>query len=438
MKKCDPKMKRNLTDRLLTWKNSKSRKPLVIRGARQVGKTWLMTEFGNTQYSQVAYINFENNKTLKNIFLEDFDINRIILAIQIETGITIDSETLIVFDEIQESVGALTSLIYFQENAPQYHIVSAGSLLGISMHQHSSFPVGKVEFLDLYPLDFEEFLEAIGETSLLSLLQNLDWEMTKVFKPKFVQLLKQYYFIGGMPEVVLNFSINQDFNEVRTIQQRILDSYVQDFSKHAPNEIVPRIRMLWNSIPAQLAKENKKFIYGMIKQGARAKDYELALAWLVDCGLVHKVNRVSKAGIPLKAYEDLNAFKLFCLDVGLLGAMVDLDVKTILKGNRLFEEFKGAITEQFVLQQMIAKNIFPYYWTADNATAEVDFLIQSKGNIIPIEVKAEENLKAKSLKIFYEKFKPRFAVRTSMSDIRKEEWLINLPMFGIGQITNLE
>ena len=420
-------MKRNLTDRLLTWKNSKSRKPLVIRGARQVGKTWLMKEFGNTQYSQVAYINFENNKTLKNIFQQDYDIDRIILVIQIETGISINTETLIVFDEIQESVGALTSLKYFQENAPQYHIVSAGSLLGISMHQHSSFPVGKVEFLDLYPLDFEEFLEAMGETSLLSLLQNLDWEMTKVFKPKFVQLLKQYYFIGGMPEVVLNFLNNKDFNEVRIIQQRILDSYVQDFSKHAPNEIVPRIRMLWNSIPAQLAKENKKFIYGIIKQGARAKDYELALAWLIDCGLVHKVNRVSKAGIPLKAYEDFNAFKLFCLDV-----------KTILEGNRLFEEFKGAITEQYVLQQLVAKNILSYYWTAENATAETDFLIQSKGNIIPIEVKAEENLKAKSLKLFYEKFNPKFALRTSMSDFRKEEWLINLPLFGIGQITNLE
>ncbi len=431
-------MKRILTDRLLDWKNSLTRKPLVIRGARQVGKTWLMKEFGKSQFSQVAYINFENNKALKNIFQEDFDINRILLAIQIETGITVNPETLIIFDEIQESVGALTSLKYFQENSPEFPIVSAGSLLGISMHQHSSFPVGKVEFLDLYPLDFEEFLDAMGETDLLSLLQKADWEMMRVFKTKFVQLLKQYYFTGGMPEVVLNFTTNQDFNKVRVIQQRILDSYVQDFSKHAPNEIVPRIRMLWNSIPAQLSKENKKFIYGMIKQGARAKDFELALAWLIDCGLVHKVNRVSKARIPLKAYEDFNAFKLFCLDVGLLGAMVDLDVKTILEGNRLFEEFKGAITEQYVLQQLIAKNILSYYWTADNATAEIDFLIQSKGNIVPIEVKAEENLKAKSLKLFYEKFGPEYAFRISMSDFRKEEWLINIPLYGIAQILNVD
>jgi predicted AAA+ superfamily ATPase len=431
-------MKRTLENKLLAWKNSPNRKPLVIKGARQVGKTWLIKEFGNKHYKQLAYINFESNKALKNIFLDDFDISRILLAIQIETGISITEETLIVFDEIQESVGALTSLKYFQENAPEYQIISAGSLLGIAMTKESSFPVGKVEFLNLYPLDFEEFLDALGETDLLSLLQKTDWDMMKVFKTKLVQLLKQYYFTGGMPEVVLNYSRNQDFNEVRSIQQRILDSYFQDFSKHAPNEIVPRIRMLWNSIPAQLAKENKKFIYGIIKQGARAKDYEMALSWLFDCGLVHKVNRVSKAGIPLKAYEDFNAFKLFLLDVGLLGAMVDLDVKTLLEGNKLFEEFKGAITEQYVLQQLIAKNLTPYYWTADGATAEIDFLLQHKGKIIPIEVKSEENLKAKSLKLFSDKFKPCLALRTSMSDYRKEDWLTNIPLYAVGQIPTLE
>ncbi len=432
-------MKREATDELVRWKHSDNRKPLLIRGARQVGKTWIMKAFGDMEYAQCAYVNFESSQHLKNIFTDDFDIRRIVSALQIETGITINPDsTLIILDEIQEAVGALTSLKYFQENAPEYHVISAGSLLGVALNRQNSFPVGKVEFLDLHPLSFTEFLEALGETRLLELLKSNDWSLIKNFKLKYIQLLKQYYYVGGMPEAVFSFSKKNDFNEVRSIQKGILAAYEQDFSKHAPNEIVPRIRMLWNSVPAQLAKENKKFIYGVIKHGARAKDYELAMSWLIDCGLIHKVNRVSKPAIPLKAYEDFSAFKLFTADIGLLGAMVDIDIKTLLQGNNVFEEFKGALTEQFVLQQLvIQKNLATYYWSSENGTAEIDFLVQNAGKVIPIEVKAEENLQAKSLKSFCQKYKPVTAVRTSMSDFRKEDWLTNLPLYAISELTRI-
>lgn len=432
-------MERIETAHLIKWKQSDNRKPLLIRGARQVGKTWLMKAFGREEYRQCAYVNFESNKTLKNIFTDDFDIRRIITALQIETGVTIDAgNTLIILDEIQEAPGALTSLKYFQENAPQYHIISAGSLLGVALNRHTSFPVGKVDFLDLYPLSFTEFLEALGEKPLLDLLKSNDWTLIKNFKARYIQLLKHYYYVGGMPEAVLSFSKITDFNEVRNIQKRILAAYEQDFSKHAPNEIVPRIRMLWNAIPAQLAKENKKFIYGVIKQGARAKDYELAMLWLIDCGLVHKVNRASKPAIPIKAYEDFSAFKLFMVDIGLLGAMVDVDVKTLLEGNIVFEEFKGALTEQFVLQQLVVnKELATYYWSAENATAKIDFLVQYAGQVVPIEVKAEENLQAKSLKTFCQKYKPSTAIRTSMSDFRKADWITNLPLYAISELTRV-
>lgn len=432
-------MKRTALSELIKWKHSPNRKPLLIRGARQVGKTWLMKAFGQEEYAQCAYINFESNKNLRNIFTDDFDIRRIITALQIETGVTIEAaNTLIILDEIQEAPGALTSLKYLQENAPEYHIISAGSLLGVALNRHTSFPVGKVDFLDLYPLSFTEFMEASGEKPLLDLLKSQDWPMIKTFRLKYIQLLKQYYYVGGMPEAVLAFTGKTDFNEVRNIQKRILVAYEQDFSKHAPNEIVPRIRMLWNTIPAQLAKENKKFIYGVIKQGARAKDYELAMSWLIDCGLIHKVNRVNKPAIPLKAYEDFSAFKLFMVDVGLLSAMVDIDIKTLLNGNELFEEFKGALTEQFALQQLVTqKELTVYYWSAENATAEIDFLVQYAGQVIPIEVKAEENLQAKSLKVFWGKYKPGTAIRTSMSDFRKEDWLTNLPLYAISELTGL-
>jgi len=387
-------MNRLQINRLIRWKNAQTRKPLIIKGARQVGKTWLMKEFGKREYKQTIYINLESSKHLRNIFTIDFDIKRILTALQIETGIACEANTsLIIFDEIQEAPEAITALKYFYENAPEYHVIAAGSLLGVAIHQHTSFPVGKVEFLELHPLNFQEFLEALGQNELVSLLQDKDWILIKTFKEKFIHYLRQYYFIGGMPEAVHKFSLNNDFGEVREIQQNILQAYEQDFSKHAPKEIVPRIRMLWNSIPAQLAKENKKFIYGIIKKGARAKDYEMALIWLIDCGLIYKITRVTKPGIPLKAYEDLSAFKIFLVDIGLLAAMGNIDVKTLLAGNAVFEEFKGAITEQFVLQELMsAKEIDIYYWSSEKSSAEVDFIVQHNGIIIPIEVKAEENL----------------------------------------------
>jgi predicted AAA+ superfamily ATPase len=395
-----------------------------------------MKEFGKQAYNRCAYVNFESNPTLKPLFTENFDIARIITAIQIETGVTIEAEnTLIILDEIQEAPGALTSLKYFYENAPQYHIIAAGSLLGVALGNQTSFPVGKVDFLDLYPFDFPEFLDAINQRSLVELLEKRDWSLIKTFKAKYIEALRQYYYVGGMPEAVLSFSQKTDFREVRAIQKRILIAYEQDFSKHAPKETVPRIRMLWNSIPAQLAKENRKFIYGLIRQGARAREYELAMNWLMDCGLIHKVHNVNKPAIPLKAYEDLGAFKLFLCDIGLLSAMTDLDAKTLLEGNSIFEEFKGALTEQYVLQQLVTKKeLSIYYWSPENLKSEIDFLIQYSGQVIPIEVKAEENLKARSLGVFHQKYEPEISIRTSMSDFRKEEWMTNLPLYAINQL----
>ena len=429
-------MKRTELEHLKSWKGSNTRKPLIIRGARQTGKTWLMKEFGRTEYKEVAYINLESNTTLKNLFTLDFDIKRIILAIQIETSITIEpGNTLLILDEIQEAPGALTSLKYFQENAPEYHVIAAGSLLGVALNRSTSFPVGKVEFLDLYPLSFTEFLEALNERPLVDLLKSNDWPLITGFKERYIERLKQYYYIGGMPEAVLSFSRNTNFADVREIQKRILIAYEQDFSKHAPIEIVPRIRMLWNSIPAQLAKENRKFIYGVIRQGARAKDFELAMSWLIDSGLIHKVNNVTKPAIPLKAYEDFGAFKLFLVDVGLLSAMTDLDIRSLLAGNDMFEEFKGALTEQFVLQQLLnLKEVGIYYWSPENARAEIDFLLQINGKIVPLEVKAAENLRARSLRVYYQKYEPETSLRTSLSDYRKEDWMINMPLYTIGTI----
>jgi len=423
---------------LKNWKMSSNRKPLVMRGARQVGKTWLMKEFGRTAYKKCAYVNFESNAALKTLFKDDFTIKRILTAIQIETGVTIEPDnTLIVLDEIQEAKGALTSLKYFQENAPEYHIVSGGSLLGIALSKDTSFPVGKVDFMDLYPFSFIEFLDAINEKALANLLKEPDWELIKTFKAKYIERLRQYYYVGGMPEAVLSFSQDTDFKEVRRLQNNILTAYEQDFSKHAPNEIVPRIRMLWNSIPAQLAKENRKFIYGMLRQGARAKEYELAISWLIDCGLIHKVNNVTKPGIPLKAYEEFNVFKLFLSDVGLLSAMSGLDVKTLLEGHKVFEEFKGSLTEQYAFQQLfVQKDVSISYWSPDSR-AELDFLVQFSGEVIPLEVKAEENLHAKSLKVYCQKFEPKIAVRTSMSDYRKEDWMINVPLYAINALFQL-
>ena len=426
-------MYRKAIEDLHKWKNKENKKPLIIRGARQVGKTWLMKEFGNIAYTDTVYINFENNSQMAGLFAADMKIDRIITGIEIYNGRKIDPQnTLLIFDEIQEVPAALTSLKYFNENAPQYQIVCAGSLLGVALHPGTSFPVGKVEFLDLYPLSLTEFMLAMQKGRFAELLKNGDLDMATTFRQEYVDLLKHYYYVGGMPEAVQDFVENRDFKNVRDIQQRILTAYEQDFSKHAPNAEVPRIRMLWNSIPSQLTKENKKFIYGLIKEGARAKDYEMSMLWLTDCGLVHKVQRVTKPNLPLKAYEDLKAFKLFLVDVGLLSCLVRLGQTVLLDGDRLFNEFKGALTEQYVLQQLkTVKELGTYYWTNDRGSAEIDFLLDTGTEVIPVEVKAEKNLKAKSLKIYCEKFKPKTAVRTSMSDYKKEDWLTNIPLWAI-------
>ncbi len=432
-------MKREKLNDLIAWKKSGSRKPLIIRGARQVGKTWLMKEFGNTQYTQTVYINFEKNKRLHSLFVDDFDIKRVIIALQAETGLAIDPKnTLLIFDEIQEVPEAITALKYFCEDAPEYHIVSAGSLLGVALHSDISFPVGKVKFMDLYPLTLLEFLDALGENTLVKILRDGDWKLITAFKSKYIERLRQYYFVGGMPEAVEKFTENNNYREVRDVQKQILDTYELDFSKHVPAGIVPRVRMVWNSIPAQLAKENRKFIYGLIKKGSRAKDYELALSWLIDCGQVHKVCRITKPAIPLKAYEDIAAFKLFMVDVGLLTAMGDIDEKTLLEGNVIFSEFKGALSEQYVFQQVRSADEYVInYWSADRSTAEVDFVIQYEGLAIPVEVKAEENLQSKSLKVYREKFKPVVVLRASMSDFREQDWLTNLPLYGINELKRI-
>lgn len=429
-------MYRIAIEKLYKWKDSKHRKPLIIEGARQVGKTWLMKEFGKKAYNDTVYINFDSNSRMADLFVSDLDTERLIMGIELYVGRKINSEnTLLIFDEVQEVPRALASLKYFCENAPQYHIVCAGSLLGIALHQGTSFPVGKVDFLKLYPLSFSEFLMAIDKGQFAELLNKQDYEMITSFKQTYIDSLKQYYFIGGMPEAVQSFSENKDFNEVRSIQKRILAAYEQDFSKHAPNEIVPKIRMLWNSIPSQLAKENKKFIYGLVREGGRAKEYETAIMWLSDCGLAHKVSRVNTAGIPLKAYEDLKAFKLFIVDVGLLGCMVGLHQRTFLDGNELFSEFKGALTEQYVCQQLkTIDDLNIYYYTNNRGSCEVDFVVDNGGSIIPVEVKAETNLKAKSLKTYRERFNPEISVRTSMKDYKQEDRLLNLPLYAIEQI----
>ena len=422
---------------LIAWKNSSDRLPLIIRGARQVGKTWLMQEFGKTQFARVAYINFDNNERMRELFTGSYDIARLLNGFQVETKTVIEPQnTLLILDEIQEEPRALASLKYFTENAPEYAVVAAGSLLGVALHAGTSFPVGKVDFLDLYPLSFPEFLRALGRQDLLDLLQKQDWALTNSFRSVYIDLLRQYYYIGGMPAAVVAFAENRDYAQVRRIQTRLLEAYEQDFSKHAPADTVPRIRAVWNSVPAQLAKENKKFIYGLLRKGARAKEYELALQWLLDCGLLHKLNRVKKPDLPLAAYQD-DAFKLYLLDVGLLAAKSDLDLTTLLEGNRIFEEFKGALTEQYVMQQLAAAGVKPCYWASEKGSAEVDFLFQSGGNVIPLEVKAEENLKAKSLRFYCQKYQPKRALRSSMSGYREEAWLTNVPLYAISGIKNI-
>ena len=427
-------MYRTAIEKMKKWKDSRFRKPLIIEGARQVGKTWLMKEFGRQFYQQMVYINFDSNKQMKDLFTASLDIEKIIMGLEIYSDMSISPEnTLIIFDEVQEVPEALKSLKYFYENAPQYHIMCAGSLLGIAIHNGTSFPVGKVDFLRLYPLSFDEFLLGTGNENLYKLMKSKNYDLINSFSEQFSYFLKQYYYIGGMPEAVMRFSESKNFDEVREVQKRILQAYEQDFSKHAPKDIVPKIRMVWNSISSQLAKENKKFIYGLVREGGRAKDFETAIMWLNDCGLIHKVSRITTPHLPLKAYEDLKAFKLFLLDVGLLNCMTGISKHILLDGNDIFKEFKGSVTEQYVFQQLRTVSDYGiYYYTNDRNSCEIDLLVDDGEKVIPVEVKAEENLRAKSLKTYREKYDPDVCVRTSMSNYRNENnGLINLPLYCI-------
>lgn len=422
---------------LIAWKNSSNHMPLIIKGARQVGKTWLMQEFGKTQYEKVAYISFDSNPRLDTLFRKDFNIKRLIDGLNIEVGFNITPKnTLIIFDEIQENPLALTSLKYFCENAPEYDIVAAGSLLGVAHHKGTGFPVGKVEYLNLYPLSFKEFLLAMNENQILGIIDKNDFEMQKVFKERIIDLLRRYCYVGGMPKAVLSFSQEQDYNLVRKIQRNILSDYESDFSKHIPPEQVERTRLLWNAIPSQLVKENKKCVYGKIKQGARAKDFEIALNWLINSGLVHKVSRVTEPNMPLKAFEDVSAYKLFLLDVGILGAMNDLDSRSLLENDKLFNDYNGAVTEQYVLQEFKTIGDLPVFYWASNR-AELDFLIQYQNNIIPVEAKATINLQAKSLKSFRQKYTPKISIRTSLADYEGNTGLFNIPLYDIENVKEI-
>jgi len=434
-------MRRTALTELKRWKDKKTHKPLIIQGARQVGKTWLMKEFGKTYYKQVAYFHFDNNPQLAQIFEDGYDIPRLVESLEILAGIKIQPDnTLIIFDEIQECPKALTSLKYFNENAPEYDIVAAGSLLGLIHHTGTGFPVGKVSFLNVYPLSFFEFAKALGDDRYLEIINKKDFKRLSIFKTKFEELLKMYCYIGGMPEVVQDFVNNRDYKKVREIQNTILTAYDGNFSKHIPANTVEKIRMLWHTIPSQLSKENKKFIYSAIKKGARAKEYELALHWLKDAGLIYQVSRIKKPDLPLIAYQDLEVFKLFVVDVGLLSAMTNLDVKTILEKTQIFEEFKGAIAEQYVYQQIKSSydNIPIFYWSNDTSRSEIDFVAQIEDMIVPIEVKAAKNLKAKSLKNFIEDFKPEKSVRTSLADYKlNDNSLYDIPLYVIGNLISV-
>ncbi len=429
-------MERELMNQLVQWKNDSNRKPLVLKGCRQTGKTWLMKEFGKRYFKHVAYINFDHNPRMQAVFQMDYDISRILLAINAETKVPIEPEdTLILFDEIQEAPDALSSLKYFCENARDYPVIAAGSLLGVAIHKKVSFPVGKVNMMNLYPLSFREFLSAINEDALKEFLDQKDYVSMQLFHDKYREHLKNYYYVGGMPEAVQRFLDTRDYLQVRQVQNEIIELYENDFGKHIEENELPRVRMVWNSIPLQLAKENKKFFFGQIKKGARSAEYEVAIQWLLDCGLIHKVYRVSKPAIPLKAYMEFTAYKLFLSDVGLLGAMSELDAGTLLEGNLIFTEFKGALTEQYVLQQLLSDTSYtPYYYTSESGKYELDFMIQKSGLVIPIEVKAEENIKSKSLRAYYDKYQPEEVYRLSMKEYQEQDWMINIPLWATGKI----
>ena len=431
-------VKRYAIKKLIEWKESQNRKPLIIRGARQVGKTWLMKEFGKTQYKKTIYINFEDNDLMREHFSKDLNTKRIIEGLELEHSKIDSKNTLIILDEIQECPKALTALKYFYENNPEYHIITAGSLLGVALHKDISFPVGKVDFLDLYPLSFLEFLDAIGEENFIELLNKPNSDNIKTFKPKYIEWLKKYYYIGGMPEVVNNFVKNNDYKKARKIQENILSAYTNDFSKHISSTGKLKIDLLWESIPNQLTQESKKFVYKKIKQGARADEFEEALSWLINCGLVYKINRITKPALPIRAYEDRKAFKLFILDVGLLSALSKLPARTLIDGDKIFTEFNGTLAEQYVLQQLkTLDDMEVAYWISKSGNAEIDFVIQTDGYVIPVEVKATTNLQAKSLKVYREKFEPEISIRTSLADFEINNGLYNIPLFMAGKFDEI-
>lgn len=425
-------MERSIYSSLKKWKESPTRKPLILQGARQVGKTYILKEFGAREYSEVVYINCDDNNDMQNMFV-DYDVDRIIRSLSAISGVSIKpSTTLLILDEIQEVERGLASLKYFCEKAPEYHVAVAGSLLGITLHEGTSFPVGKVDMLYMYPMDFEEFLLAMGKEQLVELLRSNSWTALTPLRGMLTELLRQYYFVGGMPEAVKTYVERGDIWEVRSIHSKIIDAYRNDMSKHVPKQQVQRINMVWNSIPSQLARDNKKFIYGALRKGARANDFEIAIQWLVDSGLVHKVHRISKPVVPLKFYEDMASFKLFLLDCGLLGALSETPPEQILIGDNVFEEYKGAFTENYVLQQLKSlPRTFVYYYSNDNSTLEIDFVVQHEAHVIPIEVKAEENLRAKSLRLFVTDNSGLHGVRFSMSDYREQDWLTNVPLWAV-------
>lgn len=421
-------MERTVFQELVQWKNKKNRKPLILNGARQVGKTWLLKEFGVKEFESFAYINCDDTPEMKTAF-SDFDTERLIRTFSSLSGVEIQrGKTLIILDEVQEVPLALTSLKYFCENAPEYYIAVAGSLLGIGLHEGTGFPVGKVDEINLYPLSFEEFSKALGKTILMEQVKEHRWNELSALSHIFIELLRQYYYVGGMPAVVKDYCENQNLQAVRQIQNQILADYKRDFSKHVPKEILPKVNIVWEAIPSQLAKENKKFIYSAIKKGGRAKEFENAIQWLMDAGLVYKVLRVTKIEKPLKFYEDFDAFKLFLVDLGLLGAMVQVSPKDVLVNNNAFTEYKGSFTEQYVLQELVTLNKNVYYYSKENSSLEIDFIVQ-KDEVYPIEVKAEENLRSKSLKSVYDVNPSLKPCRFSMADYREQGWMTNVPLY---------
>jgi len=440
-------MYRSAIEKLEKWKKSDDRKPLVIYGARQVGKTWLMKEFGTKYYNSAAYISFDSDSVLRNIFEKDFSIPRIIHELSIATGLIITPETLLIFDEVQECPRALTSLKYFNENAPEYHIIAAGSLLGVMTLEGTGFPVGKVEILTMYPMSFYEFLGAVDDR-FLQCIKALDFQTIATFHDLIVELLKQYFFTGGMPAAVKKYSENHDFNEVRDVQRIILDSYYADFAKHIPSSYIARTRDIWQSVPTQLAKENKRFLYSDMKEGSRGRDYEIALNWLTNTNLIHKIYRVSLPNIPLIGYKQSAIFKLYMNDIGLLAAKTGLDPKIYLESssessridaNKTFTHYKGGFAEQFALQELIiANNTLPiYYWATDKNTAEIEFIIQYKNDIIPIEIKAGKNVRSESLNIFRKEFNPSRSIRASLKKYGFADGLYSVPLYMIGSLCQI-